>query len=100
MTTAVFFAVLSAVFFIAFLYFLELLLFFEKETKRFQRESKGENYLSELSEREKKAKSRRKKNFLLYLRCKGHEIRGEADQAEKLLPFVRNDRLLEIKKEK
>ena len=96
MTVAYIFGILSFFLFLLLLYFLQLLFFFQKETKLFSASCKEEEYLDGLSEREKKVRSKRKRNFLLYLRLKSHECRGEQEKAESLIPFIKKDRLFDI----
>lgn len=97
MAVAYFFGVLSLFILVFFLYFLQLLFFYQKEMKRFEASFKEEAYLDYLNSREKKVKSKRKRNFLLYLRRKSYESRGEEKKAENLVPFIKEDRLLDIK---
>ncbi len=96
MTTAYFFAILSLFLFLFLLYFLQLVFFYEKEMKSFHASGKEDSYLTYLSIREKKVKSKRKRNFLLYLRIQSHKYRGETEKAESLIPFVKKDRLFDI----
>lgn len=96
MAVAYFFGVLSLVILFFFLYFLQLLFFYQKEIKHFEASCKEEAYLDYLSCREKKVKSKRKRNFLLYLRRKSYEFRGEEEKAENLVPFIKKDRLFDI----
>lgn len=96
MTVAYIFGVLSLLFFFMLIYFLELLFFYHKELKEFRALCKEESYLHYLFLREKKMKSKRKRNFLLYLRCKCYEHRGEKERAESLAPFVKKDGLFNI----
>lgn len=96
MTIAYFFGILSFFLFLFLLYFLELVFFYEKQMKSFRMSCKEDAYLSYLGLQEKKVKSRRKRNFLLYLRLKSHECRGETEKAEGLVPFVKKDRLFDI----
>lgn len=100
MTTAIIFAILSAVIFLFLIYFLNLIVFVERENKRFQKEGGTAEYLAHLSLCEKKTKDKRKKNYLLYLRYRAHLALGETEQGEKLLPFLHRDKLLEIDPEK
>ncbi len=97
MTPAVIFGILAVFLFVLLLYFTSLLVFYLRETKHFRASCKEESYLEYLYEKEKKVKSGRKRNFLLFLRCKSYEHRGEMEKAEKLLPFIKKDSLFEIK---
>ncbi len=99
MKLAVFFAVHSFLFLLLLLYYLDILLFYLFEKRAFDQKHKSKAYLQKLEERHKKAISKRKKNFLLFLICDCLAKQGEEKKAKELFLFVKKDFLLGIKKE-
>ena len=99
MIVAVLFAVLSAFLFLSFCYLADLLIFIYRENKIFQLQKEDPAYRFQLEERHKGKKSGRKKNYLLYLLIQTFLLQGEQKRGESLIPFLKNDSLLGIKKE-
>lgn len=96
MKLAVLFGSLTLLFLVLFICYLDLLIFFFRERKRFFKEEKSRDYLENLEKRHRKTKHFQKKNFLLYLICLASVSQGYPKKAENLLPFVRTDILLGI----
>lgn len=99
MELAILFGILTLFFFLLLVYYLELLLFFFRERKRYGQQRGEECYLRDLEEKHKKTKHPQKKNFYLYLICLALSSSDEEKKANRLLPFLKNDPLLGVKKD-
>ena len=100
MKDAMIFAFLAFIFLLAFLYCLDLLLFIRREKKWFETATDWKACISELENKQKKAKHPQKKNYYLYLICSVWILQGEREKALRLFPFLRNDPLMGIFKNK
>ena len=98
MTTAVLFGFLAFLCLFLMLYSLDLILFLFREKKHFDENAHTSEYVSILEEKQKKAKHPQKKNYYLYLLCICFSAHGQTEKAERLLPFLRDDRLLGVYK--
>ncbi len=98
MIPAVIFGVLSLVFFVLFVYYLDLLFFFFREKKKFKKNRTDSAYLEKLEKRHRRCKHPQKNNFLLYLICLSMEAQGKEKKAKNLFPLVKKDYLLGIDK--
>ena len=94
------FAFLACFFLILFLYFLDLLLFIRREKKRLETATDWKKCVFELENKQKRTKHPQKKNYYLYLICSLWILHGEREKALRLCPFLRNDPLLGICKNK
>lgn len=98
MTLAYLFGALFFVFFLLFLYHLDLILFFYREKKRFEKSEKMGDYISYAEKKLKKTKHPQKKNLFRYLLYLTFLSQGKENKAASLFPFLRSDPLLGIKK--
>lgn len=96
MKLAIFFGILTFVFLTLFICYLDLLIFFFREKKKYEKEGNEKEYLEKLEKRHKKSKHPFKKNLLLYLICLASAKQGFENKAKRLIPFVRTDVLLGI----
>ena len=96
MTLAVVFGLLTLFFTVLFILYINLLIFFFKERRKFFKEKGEKEYLESLEKRQKVKKNPQKKNFLLYLICLTCIEQGHDKKAKRLLSFVRTDLLLGI----
>lgn len=100
MKDAMIFAFLAFFFLLLFLYCLDLLLFIRREKKRLETACDWKACISELENKQKNAKHPQKKNYYLYLICFLWILHGEREKALRLFPFLWNDPLLGIHKNK
>lgn len=100
MKTAIIFGLLSFLFFLAFLYCLDLFLFLRREKSLFSSADGEKARITRLEEKHKKAKHPQKKNYYLYLVCLSYSLSDQAEKAQRLKAFLRNDFLLGIDKSK
>lgn len=99
MTEFYIFLVISALFLLISLYYLDLLFFVSRERKRFEAKKDPAEYLSVLEKKQKKAKHRRKRNYYLYLICLAFCEDGKREKGKRLSAFLKRDALLGVKTE-
>ncbi len=95
---AVFLGILLVVFFIFFAYCFTYLLIWLQNVREYRLAKNKEQYLFKLEAKHKRCRVGRKKNFLLYLSILALRDLGKEEEAKKLIPFLKSDRLLGIKK--
>ncbi len=96
MKLAVLFGILTLFFLVLIIAYFDLLLFFFRERKAFEKRAMEREYLAELEKRQKRKKHPQKKNLLLYLICLTSAAQGYENKAKRLFAFVRTDLLLGI----
>ncbi len=84
---------------ILFFWYGSLLLFVWRQARLFKQNQNEKEYLEGLTEKQKQCKGKRKKNYLLYLMILTLKGQGREKEARQMLPFLRSDPLLGIKKE-
>ncbi|MBR2615894.1 MAG: hypothetical protein IKC69_04380 [Clostridia bacterium] len=99
MTAAVLFGILSAFFLILTTFLLDLFLFYLRYQRLLCREKMDKVLLKRLEARHKKTKHPIKKNLFLYWSILVLLELGEGEKATGLLPFLKDDALMGIKKE-
>lgn len=99
MIVAVVFGLLSVFLLSVMIYLADLVLFIRWENKRFLEMKADPSYRILLEEKHKVEKNGRKKNYLLYLLIQAFFVQGEIERGKSLVPFLKNDRLMGIKKE-
>lgn len=87
---------IALIFFAAWLYCLDLMLFLRREQKRFSSFTDPKTQFDELEKKQKKTGHPQKKNYYLYLICMLWIAQDQRDRAQRLLPFLRKDALLGI----
>ena len=96
MKTAWIFFIAAGLFLAFFLYFLDLILFYSREKKRFENAADERGYVTLLEGKQKKAKHPKKRNYYLYLICLAWMRAGEKEKANRLIPFLKKDTLLGV----
>lgn len=91
-------AIIFAVSLIGFLYALDLALFVFRENKRFVKEKMSRIYQSELQKKMKQIRHPQKKNYLLSLYLESLQACEAWERAQALLPLLRADPILGIKR--
>ncbi|MBR3837608.1 MAG: hypothetical protein IKJ74_05605 [Clostridia bacterium] len=99
MIVAITFGFLSLLFFAFLCYLADLLIFVYRENKAFLNRKGEILYRYQLEEKHKVKRCGRKKNYLLYLLIQTFSAQGELQRGKALLPFLKEDSLLGIKKE-
>lgn len=99
MTLYYFFFILTILFFLLFLYFGALLLLQRRLSRDFKRFWNSRRFLEDLRRYHKIAKIPQIQNLLLYFILRIYQKQEEEDKAKKLLPFLKDDPLLGIKKD-
>lgn len=99
MTTAVLFLILTLVFLSFTIYFLDLYLFVKRVEKVGVSQSGEEAYFAKMEAAYGKEKNKRKKNFYLFCLIQEKKRLGKEEDARVLLPFLKDDPILGIKKE-
>ena len=90
------FGALTLFFFALFIIYLDLLVFYFRQKKRFLKAGGEKEYLEDLENHRKKLKNPQKKNFLLYLICLACVKQGYDKKAKRLSAFIKTDLLLGI----
>ncbi len=98
MEKAYLFGALFFIFLFLLVYQVDLILFFYREKNRFLKRKEVVEYRTFLENKQKKTKHFQKKNFYLYLFILLLWEEGEKEKGEGLLPFLKNDLLLGIRK--